>query len=555
MSKVWFNYYQEEQIAEEISVDPNQNLAKTLGEACDKYRTRPAISCLGSTITYEQWNQLSENFAAYLQTECGVKKGDRIAIMLPNLIQFPVVFFACQKVGAVCVNTNPLYTPREMQHQLKDSGATTIIIADLFLDKLGEILTKTDIKNVIYTGLADHTTFPKSIIIPLLLKLKGMPPKHKVGTRYLDALEIGGKRRVTPPTLTTDDLCILQYTGGTTGVSKGAMLSHGNILSNLEQVREWVGCKLIDSEEVILTALPLYHIFALSINFLMFQTKGNLSVLVPKPIPIKNTVKIFKQHKITVMTGVNTLFNALTHDPGFTSEITKDLKFALGGGMAVQKAVSDAFEKIVGIPIIEGFGLTEASPVTHVNPLSDKRKVSSIGLPVPSTDAKVVDEDGNEVPIGESGELIIRGPQVMQGYWNRPEETQKTVRDGWLWTGDIARQDEEGYFFIVDRKKDMILVSGFNVYPNEIEDVLAKHPKVVEAAVIGIPDEKSGEAVKAFVVLKDPATKPEELSNFCKEQLTGYKVPKHFEFRDELPKTNVGKILRRKLREEKKGHS
>jgi long-chain acyl-CoA synthetase len=369
---------------------------------------------------------------------------------------------------------------------------------------------------------------------------------------FKEALRRGGSKKYVKPQITHDDVALLQYTGGTTGLSKGAMLLQRNVLANMLQIQNCAQGQILDASEVVLTALPLYHIFALTINFLTFLAMGERMVLVPKPIPIENVVKIFNKYPITVMTGVNTLFNALANDPKFAANPPKTLKLALAGGMALQSEVNKRWQKLTGQSIIEGFGLTESSPVTHVNPLSADVRIGSIGLPVASTLAKVVDESGKELPIGEPGELIVKGPQVMAGYWQRPEETAKTIKDGWLWTGDIAKRDKDGYFYIVDRKKDMILVSGFNVFPNEVEDVLASHPKVLEAAVVGVPDAASGEAVKAFVVARDKSLTVDELREFCSKQLTGYKRPRHFEFRDSLPKTNVGKILRRELRDEQK---
>jgi long-chain acyl-CoA synthetase len=385
------------------------------------------------------------------------------------------------------------------------------------------------------------------------MRIKGMIPRHGLAAiPFKKALALGAKRPVEKPALSHDDLALLQYTGGTTGVSKGAMLLQRNILANMAQIQHVARGHVLDGQEVVLTALPLYHIFALSVNFLTFLAMGQRMLLVPKPVPLKNLIKVFKSYPITVMTGVNTLFNALANDKHFRAHPPASLKIALAGGMALQDAVNKHWQKLTGQPIIEGFGLTESSPVSHVNPLSANPRIGSVGIPVASTDAKVVDEAGQEVPIGEAGELLIKGPQVMAGYWQRPDETAKALRDGWLWTGDVAKRDEDGFFYIVDRKKDMILVSGFNVFPNEIEEVLVAHPKVLEAAVIGVPDAGSGEAVKAFVVPRDQSLTIDELRKHCSEQLTNYKRPRHFEFRKDLPKSNVGKILRRELRDEPK---
>jgi len=437
-----------------------------------------------------------------------------------------------------------------MQHQFKDSGATTLVILDVFMDKLEKIIKDTDIKNVVQVSIPDELPVLSGAIISTLIKLKGQIPSHslKVHT-YRQAMIEGMELEVEEADVNLDDLAILQYTGGTTGVAKGAMLSQRNIVSNMIQIQEWSKALDIGAGEVVLTALPLYHIFALTVNFLAFLTLGSRMILVPKPVPIKNTTSLFAKFDFTVMTGVNTLFNAMNHCPVFKENPPTKLKIALAGGMALQGSVSKEFQAITGIPITEGYGLTEASPVTHCNPVHVTPPPGSIGLPLPSTNSKVLNEKGVEVKHGEVGELCAKGPQVMQGYWQRDEETKKVIKDGWLWTGDMAKRDAEGYFFIVDRKKDMILVSGFNVYPNEVEEVLASHPKVLEAAVIGVEDEKAGEAVKAFIVKKDETLDETELAELCAENLTNYKRPKHYEFRKDLPKSNVGKILRKDLRE------
>ncbi|MBM4253304.1 MAG: AMP-binding protein [Deltaproteobacteria bacterium] len=529
-----------------------RNLTDMLEQACNKYSESVALTCLGTDLTFRQFDRLASQLASYLQNDLGLKKGDRLAIMLPNVMQFPIAFYAAQKIGVICVNTNPLYTPREMRHQFKDSGAKAIIILDLVSKGLEEILHETDIKHVIVTSIGDQLPGWKAGLIGAVLKLKGQVPKLKIQTiSFKAALAAGAKKNYTRPEIESDDIAVLQYTGGTTGVSKGAMLLHRNILANMIQIQTLARAQITDGGELVLTALPLYHIFALSVNFLAFIAMGNRMILVPKPVPIKNLIKVMRKYPITVMTGVNTLFNALLNDKEFCENPPRTLKVALGGGMAVQEVVNKKWTALTGQPIVEGFGLTEASPVTHVNPL-DKNliKYGSVGFTLPGTEAKIMNEDGQEVALGEVGELVVRGPQVMAGYWQRPDETAKVIRNGWLWTGDIAKRDGTGYFYIVDRKKDMILVSGFNVYPNEIEEVLMSHPKVLEAAVVGVPDPSSGEAVKAFVVAKDKSLTKEELKAHCHAQLTGYKRPNQFEFRDELPKTNVGKILRRKLRDE-----
>ncbi len=549
MTHPWYKFYPTG-VNPKIDISTWTSIASVLEKACEKYADKTALTCLGADLSYRDLNKYADNLAAYLQKKVGIQKGDRVAIMLPNIMQFPITFIALQKIGAVCVNTNPLYTPREMKHQFVDSGAKAIIIIDLFANNLEKILAETGIKNVIITSIGDQLPAWKGFLIKTVMKLKGLIPAHGLTvTPFKEALAEGANLTYDRPKIEQDDIAVLQYTGGTTGLSKGAMLLQKNILANMAQIQNCARAIVNDGEETVLTALPLYHIFALAVNFLSFLAMGQRMVLVPKPVPIENTVKIFKKYKITVMTGVNTLFNSLANNPEFQANPAKSLKIALGGGMAVQEAVQKKWRALTGKSILEGFGLTEASPVTHINPSESLIRTNSIGIPVASTESKVVDEQGNEVAIGETGELLVKGPQVMAGYWQKPEETAKAIKNGWLWTGDMARMDNDGYFYIVDRKKDMILVSGFNVYPNEVEEVLAGHPKVLEAAVVGVKDEENGESVKAFVVAKDASLTIEELRAHCKEQLTGYKRPKHIEFRKELPKTNVGKILRRELRD------
>lgn len=536
-----------------IDLDACKSIAWTMEQACKKYADKIALTSMDTDMTYRELDRLATRFAGFLQNEAGLKKGDRFAIMVPNVMQFPVAFLGAQKIGAICVNTNPLYTPREMKHQFKDSGAKAILIIDLFANNLEEIIAETDIKTVIITSVGDQLPAWKGFLVSTLMKFKGMVPKNNLKSyTFQQALSIGKTKQPTPVDVTLDDIAILQYTGGTTGVSKGAMLSQRNILANMMQIRHVAFGNINEGIETVLTALPLYHIFALTVNFLTFLSLGERMILLPKPIPISNTVKMFRKYNITVMTGVNTLYNALNNDSGFKELAPKTVKFALAGGAALQDAVNKAWQKITGVRIIEGFGLTEASPVTHVNPLAGPVVLGSIGVPVIGTTARVVDEKGQDVPLGEVGELIVSGPQVMLGYWQREDETKKSIRDGWLWTGDMAKMDNSGFFYIVDRKKDMILVSGFNVYPNEVEAVLVSHPKVLEAAVVGIPDGSSGEAVKAFVVPRDKSLTVDELREHCRDQLTGYKRPRHFEIRDALPKTNIGKILRRELRDDAK---
>ncbi len=549
MERTWLKNYPTS-VNPDVQFGDLTSISQCLDRAFNKYSRLPAATCLGTTMTYGEMSVTVTRFASFLQNKLGIQKGDRIAIMLPNTLQFLVAELAAIKIGAVCVNTNPLYTPREMKHQFIDSGARAIVILDLFTDKLEEIIKDTKIEHVIVTSVADQLPIWKSAVLSAVMQVKKLVPKHHLKvTRFKKALSEGDPSKIKLPEMQLDDLAILQYTGGTTGISKGAMLTQRNILANMLQIQSITREALEPGAEVVLTALPLYHIFALSVNFLAFFADGQHMILVPKPIPIENTVKMFKQYKITVMTGVNTLFNSLNNSRAFQELAPRTLKIVVAGGMALQDSVNKTFQTITGVRITEGFGLTEASPVTHVNPLSPNNPVGSIGIPLPSTFAKVVSEDGRDLLPGETGELVIKGPQVMKGYWKRDDETASVLRNGWLWTGDMARMNEDGFFFIVDRKKDMVLVSGFNVYPNEVEDVLASHAKVLEAAVIGVPDKSSGEAVKAFVVAKDKSLTVEELRAHCKENLTGYKVPRHFEFRDTLPKSNVGKILRRELRD------
>ena len=550
MQHDWFNFYPSN-VPHDINLENWKSVGEVIEKACAKFGSKTALTCMGANLSYRDLDRYASMFAGYLQKVAGISKGDRVAIMLPNIMQFPIAFLAVQKIGAVCVCTNPLYTPREMRHQFRDSGAKAIVMIDLFMNNLEEIIAETDIKTVVVTSVADQLPLLKGLLVKAVLKAKGVIPKHGLkAIPFKEALSQGANGTYTPVSTAHNDLAILQYTGGTTGVSKGAMLLQKNILANMAQIQAVAKGRVLEGEETVLTALPLYHIFALTVNFLSFLAMGERMILVPRPIPIENVIKIFKKYPISVMTGVNTLFNAMVNHKGFRKSPPKHLKFALGGGMAVQEAVNTQWRELTGQPIIEGFGLTEASPVTHVNPIGGGDRVGSIGIPVPSTFAKVVDESGREVAVGEVGELIVKGPQVMAGYWQRSDETAKILKDGWLWTGDIGRRDMDGFFYIVDRKKDMILVSGFNVYPNEVEGVIATHPKVLEVAVVGVQDATSGEAVKAFVVLKDKTLTEKELKEFCAKQLTNYKRPRFIEFRDELPKTNVGKILRRELRDQ-----
>lgn len=537
----------------EITLGPESTLKHVIDESCREFKDLPAFSNMGKSLTFAEIDQKSRYFAAWLQQVAGLKKGDRLAIMLPNLLQYPVALYGALRTGVVVVNVNPLYTPRELEHQLNDSGATAIVILENFAHTLEKVIAKTGVKTVITTEIGDMLPSPKRQLVNFVVRrVKKMVPAWNIeGAVPLRKVINAGKWQILEDVeVVPEDTAFLQYTGGTTGVSKGAELTHRNMFANLEQVKAWFGTKTVVGGEVIITALPLYHIFSLTCNCLQFLKLGGCNVLITNPRDMPGFVKELGKHKFTVITGVNTLFNGLLHTPDFDKLDFSTLKLALGGGMAVQRAVAEHWKKVTGIPLLEGFGLTETSPVATVNSLDNMDYTGSIGLPLPSTEVSIRDEEGKSVAIGEVGEIWIRGPQVMKGYWNRSDETEKVlVGDGWLKTGDMAEMDEKGYTRIVDRKKDMILVSGFNVYPNEIESVAVEHPGILEAAAVGVPDDKAGEAVKLFVVRKDKSLTVEQVIAHCRESLTGYKVPKHVEFRDELPKTNVGKILRRALRD------
>jgi len=540
----------------EIDTGAYASIVELLETACDRFRHRPAFSNMGRTLDYDDIDRLSKHFASYLLNELKLSKGDRVAIMLPNVLQYPVALFGALRAGLTVVNTNPLYTARELRHQLHDASASAIIVLDNFAATLAEVLHDTPVKHVVTTGLGDLIGTPKGAIVNFVVRhVKKLVPPFSIphAVRFKTALAIGARKAPPKVPVTHDDIAFLQYTGGTTGVAKGAMLTHRNMVANMLQASSWIMSTLREGEEVIITAIPLYHIFALTANCLVFMKTGGLNVLITNPRDMKGFVKELGKIRFTAMTGVNTLFNGLLNTPGFDKLDFSPFKFTMGGGMAVQRVVADRWKKTTGVTLVEAYGLTETSPAACINPLDLPAYNGSIGLPVPSTDASIQDDDGKQLPVGEVGELCLRGPQVMKGYWNRPDETAKVITpDGWLHTGDIAKMDEKGYFYIVDRKKDMILVSGFNVYPNEVEDVVAQIPGVLEVAAVGVPDEKSGEAVKVVVVKKDPNLTAETIKQYCKENLTGYKHPKYIEFRDSLPKTNVGKILRRELRDNPK---
>jgi long-chain acyl-CoA synthetase len=537
----------------EIDVDAYPSVVSVLEYACDRFRHRPAFTNMGRTLTYGDIDRLSRDFAAFLVDDLQLARGERFAIMLPNVLQYPIALLGALRAGLVVVNVNPLYTARELKHQLQDSGASAIVVLDNFAHTVAEVGGADACRHIITSALGDLLGFPKSALVNFVVRhVKKLVPAYSLpgAVRFNDALRRGAGKTHPRIEVGPDDLAFLQYTGGTTGVAKGAELTHRNMVANMQQASAWIGGLVREGEEIIITALPLYHIFALTANCLTFMKVGGHSILITNPRDMKGFVAELGKWRFSALTGVNTLFNGLLNTAGFERLDFSALHLTLGGGMAVQRAIAERWKKVTGCTLAEAYGLTEASPAVCINPLDLAEYNGSIGVPVPSTDVSIQDEDGRHLPSGEIGELCVRGPQVMRGYWQRPQETAKAIRDGWLRSGDMARMDEHGYFYIVDRKKDMILVSGFNVYPNEIEDVMAAHPGVLEVAAVGVPDENSGEAVKLFVVRKDPALTAETLKQFAREQLTGYKRPHQIEFRDSLPKSNVGKILRRELRDE-----
>lgn len=553
LERPWLEHYPDD-VPETIDVNAYPSVLAVIEEAFERFRHRPAFSNFGCTLSYDDIDRMSAQFAGYLSGELKLGKGDRIAIMTPNVLQYPIALFGAMRAGLTVVSTNPLYTARELHHQLADSDAKAIVVVDNFAATLQKAMADTSVEHVITTGLGDMLGFPKRHLINFVLKyVKKMVPSFHIegAVRFRDALARGDRHKLPKVELGHDDIAFLQYTGGTTGAAKGAMLSHANMVANMLQCSAWIGDRVRPGEEVIITALPLYHIFSLTANGLVFMRLGGLNWLITNPRDMPGFVKELGKNRFTAMTGVNTLFNGLLNTPGFDQLDFSDLKLTLGGGMAVQKAVAGRWKKVTGCTLAEAYGLTETSPAVCINPLDLPEYNGSIGLPVSSTDVAIWSDEGQPLPAGEIGELMVKGPQVMVGYWNRPEDTAEVLGDdGWLHTGDIARMDENGFFYVVDRKSDMILVSGFNVYPNEVEDVVASHPGIAEVAAVGIPDEHSNEAVKLFVVRKDPSLTEEALKQFCHDELTGYKRPKVIEFRDELPKSNVGKILRRKLRDE-----
>lgn len=557
MERIWLDSYQDG-VQADIDINAFQSIDEVFSKSVEHFRDRPAAANLGKTITYGELEKQVNDLASFLQHQLKLPKGARVALMMPNLLHYPIAVFAVLRAGLTVVNVNPLYTPRELLHQVSDAGAEAIIILDNFAHTLEEILPQTQIKHVIVARIGDMQGWPKSWLVNFVVRhVKKMVPAWKIpGFIYFtDALAQGSRQTYQPVTLGHDDLAFLQYTGGTTGVAKGAMLTHRNMLANMMQAKEWIKRELVDGKEVFATALPLYHIFSLTANLMLVTEIGALNVLITNPRDMPAFIKELKQHPVTIITGVNTLFNALLNHPDFQGIDFSTWKVSLGGGMAVQKAVSEKWKARTGIPLIEAYGLTETSPAVCVNPLNLKEYNGCIGLPLPSTYIELRDAAGDKVPQGEAGELWIKGPQVMKGYWQRPQETANVMdENGFFASGDVAIMLPGGFLKIVDRKKDMILVSGFNVYPNEIEDVAVMHPGVLEAACIGVPHEKSGEVVKLFIVRKDPTLTEADIIAHCRANLTGYKVPKLVEFRDELPKSNVGKILRRSLQEEEQPH-
>ena len=553
MEKIWLKSYPPGMKAE-ISYNEFKSVGELFEKSCKKFAERPAFTCMGKTISFAEVDRMSRDFAAWLQAK-GLPRGARVALMMPNVLQYPVALFGTLRAGYTVVNVNPLYTPRELEHQLKDSGAEVIVILENFAVTLQEVLAKTPVKHVIVTSLGEMLGLKGLLVNFVVRNVKKMVPAYNLpgALSWGEVMGEGAGKPMTPFEVGHEDIAFLQYTGGTTGVSKGAMLLHRNILANIEQASGNLASGIGDERPVIITALPLYHIFSLTVNCLLMAKMGGENILITNPRDIPGFVKELGKHRYNMITGVNTLFNAFLHNPEFVKLDFSALKLCVGGGTAVQKAVADKWQELTGRVLLEGYGLTETSPCATMSPHNMKAYSGSIGIPLPSTDIVLRDDDKKDVALGQPGEICIKGPQVMKGYWQRPEETAQVLGpDGFLYTGDVGVMDEKGFIRIVDRKKDMILVSGFNVYPNEIEQVIAMMPGVLEVAAIGVPDEKSGEVPKVFIVRKDPALTEAQVLAHCKAQLTGYKQPKHVEFRADLPKTNVGKILRRALRDEKK---
>ena len=550
MDKIWLKSYPQG-VPAEIGIDHLPSLVALFEEACAKYASKVAFISMGATLTYRQLDQRSREFAGWLQA-LGLQQGDRVALMMPNLLQYPVALFGTLRAGCVVVNCNPLYTPRELEYQLQDSGAKAIVIVENFAHTLEHVLSRTSVKHVVVTPMGEMLGLAKGALVNFVVRRikKLVPPWHIPGAiNFYQALVAGQSHGFTPAVLSQGDVAFLQYTGGTTGVAKGAVLTHANICANVTQAHAWIESVLREGEELIVTPLPLYHIFALTVSLTLLRM-GARNMLIANPRDIPHFVKEWRKYPISVVTGVNTLFNALLNNPDFAKLDFSPLRVTLGGGMAVQAPVAERWLKTTGIPMLQAYGLTETSPAVTINPLDMKAFNGAIGLPLSSTEVSIRDDNGNEVSLTQIGEICVRGPQVTQGYWQRPDETALVFTpDGFLRTGDMGYVDQDGYVFLVDRKKDMILVSGFNVYPNEVEEVVAQHPGVVEVAAVGMPDERCGEAVKLYVVRRDPGLTEQAIIDHCRGQLTGYKIPKHVEFRDNLPKTNVGKILLRALRD------
>lgn len=554
--RIWHKSYPKG-VPTEIDPDRFPSICAAVSETFKRFADRPCFSNMGVTMSFRDIERASGHFAAFLRKDLGLVKGDRIGLQMPNVLQYPVALFGALRAGLVVVNTNPLYTPQEMEHQYRDAGVKAIVILANFASKLEGVLPRLAsggaAPRVIVTELADLFPAVKRTLVNAVVKhVKKMVPPYAIPgvLSFRDALARGASHGTLPDAdVGPDDLAFLQYTGGTTGVAKGAMLTHRNILANLEQATAWMAPRFVEGEEVVVTPLPLYHVFSLTVNCLLFMRYGSKNILVTNPRDFPAFVKLLQTERFTVLTAVSTLLNALMNQPGFEKIDFSGVKVTVAGAMALQRAVAERWKQTTKSAVIEGFGLTEASPVVCCNPVDGSDRIGTIGLPFPSTDIKLVNDDGVEVAGGQPGELVIAGPQVMKGYWKRDDETQRVLREGWLYTGDVAQMDGDGFFRIVDRKKDMILVSGFNVYPNEVEDVVARHPGVAEVGAIGVPDEKSGEVVKIVVVKKNPSLTSEELIAFCREHLAGYKIPKVVEFRSELPKTPVGKVLRRALRD------
>lgn len=549
----WLKYYPEG-VPADINPDAYTSLVELIDEGCRQFADRPAYANMGKQLTFREIYTLSGHFASYLQNDLKLKKGDRVVVQMPNLLQYPVALFGILRAGLVVVNTNPLYTPREMQHQFKDSGATAIVILANFGANLEKIIDQTDIKHVIITQIGDLLGFPKKQIVNGVVKyVKKMVPAYHLpqAVSFSEAISRGSRHSLQTVSLTGSDLAFVQYTGGTTGVSKGAALTHRNIVANTLAGSYWMQIDRIQAPQcVMITPLPLYHIYALTVNAFLALKSGCLSVLITNPRDMNAFIDDLKKYKFHMFVALNTLYNGLLNNPRIKEVDFSHLQVASAGGMALQSSVAERWKQLTGITIAEGYGLSETSPILSSNPVDGTARLGTIGLPLPSTELKIMQEDGIEAPMGMPGEIWAKGPQVFPGYYNRPDETAQVLEEGWFKTGDIGVMDEDGFFRIVDRKKDMILVSGFNVYPNEIEDVIAKCPGVLEVACIGVPDNKSTETVKIFVVKKDPNLTAEDIMKYSKDQLTNYKRPRHIEFREELPKSNVGKILRRPLRDE-----